>query len=71
MVNLAEVIKDRRELRLKLLSELPCVGNSCRGVVKNVTDNMQPSNLSRNRRGVDEERADNDVDNLKMKTMSK
>lgn len=65
LVDFAEVIEDGRKARLELLSEFPCVGNSCRGVVKNVADDMQPSNLSRNGCGVDEERADDDVDNLR------
>ena len=64
MIDRRKVIKHETESALKLLSELPSHGQRCGGVVQDITDEMQSSELARNWRAIDDERRDNDVGDL-------
>jgi hypothetical protein len=64
MIDRRKVIKDETESALKLLSELPCHRQWRSGVVQDVTDEMQPSELARNWRAIDDERRNDDIRNL-------
>lgn len=64
MIDRRKVIKDETESALKLLSELPSHGKRRGGVVQDITDEMQSSELARNWRAINDERRDNDIGNL-------
>ena len=64
MIDRRKVIKDETESALKLLSKLPSHGQRCGGVVQDITDEMQSSELARNWRAINNERRDNDIGNL-------
>jgi len=64
MIDRRKVIKDETESALKLLSELPSHGQRRGGVVQDITDEMQSSELARNWRAINDERCDNDIGNL-------
>ena len=64
MIDRRKVIKDETESALKLLSELPGHGKRRGGVVQDITDEMQSSELARNWRAINDERRDNDIGNL-------
>ena len=64
MIDCRKVIEDETESALKLLSELPSHGQRRGGVVQDITDEMQSSELARNWRAINDERRDNDIGNL-------
>lgn len=64
MIDRRKVIKDETESALKLLSELPSHGQRRGGVVQDITDEMQSSELARNWRAINDERRDNYIGNL-------
>ena len=64
MIDRRKVIKDETESALKLLSELPSHGQRRGGVVQDITDEMQSSELARNWRAINDERRDDDIGNL-------
>ncbi len=66
MIDRRKVIKDESKSALKLLSELPCHGQRRGGVVQDVTDKMQSSELARNWRAINDKRSNNDIGNLGM-----
>jgi hypothetical protein len=66
MIDRRKVIKDETKSALKLLSELPSHGKRRGGVVQDITDEMQSSELARNWRAINDERRDNDIGNLGM-----
>ena len=66
MIDCRKVIKDDTKSALKLLSELPSHRQWRGGVVQNITDEMQSSELARNWRAINDERRDNDVGNLEV-----
>lgn len=64
MIDRRKVIKDETESALKLLSELPSHRQWRGGVVQDVTDEMQSSELARNWRAINDERRNDDIGNL-------
>lgn len=64
MIDRRKMIKDETESALKLLPELPSHGQRRGGVVQDITDEMQSSELARNWRAINDERRDNDIGNL-------
>jgi len=64
MIDRRKVIEDEAESALKLLSKLPGHGQRRGGVVQDITDEMQSSELARNGRAINDERRDNDIGNL-------
>ena len=66
MIDRRKVIKYETESALKLLSKFPSHGQRRGGVVQDVTDEMQSSELARNWRAINDQRRYDDIGNLSM-----